>query len=79
MTSGPNPAISGTAIGEALGVNAHGTGNPGDVSDEQVALDKAELRELEHDEYAPVLSSHEVPPPAAAEAPRSFLQRLFRR
>ena len=81
MLGGPNPSITGSAIGEALGANAHGTTNAHGVSDERMALDEAELRDLEREAYARVAlaPTSADPPTVPAERRTSLIRRLFRR
>lgn len=73
MFGGPNPAISGDAILKALGPDEEKV-----VSQEQLALDEADLRELERAEYygaTPAITEA----PTAAKPKRIILDRLLRR
>jgi hypothetical protein len=70
MVGGPNPGITGEAIRKALGPEEHGR------DDDRAALDEAELRDLERSEY---YSEEPAAVPPSATAPRSLLDRLFRR
>lgn len=83
MTGGPNPAIGGTAIGGALGADQTAAAGARGLADEQSALDKAELQDLERAQYYPhdsVVTEGSVGTDAAIPPPRrSLLDRLFRR
>jgi hypothetical protein len=77
MTGGPNPPISATAVGGALGTDQTTSAGASDLAHERSALDKAELRELERAEYhpeAPVVTERAIP-----GRRRTLLDRLFRR
>jgi hypothetical protein len=74
---GPNPPISATAIAGSLAGGDADAAHAHDVSSDQVALDTAELRELERAEYYP--ERPVVPEPTAVPHRRSLLDRLFRR
>ena len=74
MSWGTNPSISGDAIRKALGPD-----EPSGKSEQQTALDEADLRELERAEY--YVETPAVPEAAATVAPkrRTILDRLLRR
>ena len=77
MLGGPNPAITGTAIGGALGVDHAAAAGARDLEDERSALDRADLRELERAQYHAVTPA--ITEPAIRPRRRSLLDRLFRR
>jgi hypothetical protein len=70
MSWGTNPSVTGDAIRKALGPD-----DPSVKSEEQTALDEADLRELERVEYY-----GETPgiPETAAPKRRTILDRIFR-
>ena len=74
MSWGTNSSISGDAIRKALGPD-----EPSGKSEQQTALDEADLRELERAEY--YVETPAVGEVAPAEAPkrRTILDRLLRR
>ena len=74
MSWGTNPSISGDAIRKALGPD-----EPNGQSEQQAALDEADLRELEHAEYYVATPALTEAAPAAAPTRRTILDRLFRR
>jgi hypothetical protein len=74
MTGRPNPAISGDAILKALRPD-----DPKVMTEQQRALDEADLREFERAEYyreTPVILEATA---TAAKPRRSILDRLLRR
>ena len=73
MSWGTNPSVSGDAIRKALGPD-----EPKGKSQQQTALDEADLRELERAEYYDETPAPEAVP-TAAPTRRTILDRLFRR
>jgi hypothetical protein len=71
MSWGTNPSISGDAIRKALGPD-----EPNGKSEQQTALDEADLRELERAGY---YSPTPAIPETAAPKRRTILDRLLRR
>jgi hypothetical protein len=74
MSWGTNPSISGDAIRKALGPD-----DPKGPSEQQTALDEADLRELERAEYYGETPAVPETAPAAAPKRRTILDRLLRR
>ena len=74
MSWGTNPSISGDAIRKALGPD-----EPDGKSEQQTALDEADLRELERAEYYVETPAMTEAARAAAPKQRTVLDRLFRR
>jgi hypothetical protein len=79
VLSGPNPAIAGEAIRKALGTDQTASATGRTVTERQAALDTAELRDLERDEYYGEPAGRIEPHPAPGARRRSFLDRLLRR
>jgi hypothetical protein len=74
MTGWPNPSITGKAIVDALGPDG-----PTGKSEQQAALDEADLRELERAAYygeTPAISEAVT---TVGKPRRTILDRLFRR
>lgn len=79
VLSGPNPAITGEAIRKALGTDQTGSATGRTVTERQAALDRADLRALERDEYYREPAAPIEPRPAPGARRRSLLDRLLRR
>ena len=74
MSWGTNPSVSGDAIRKALGPD-----EPNGKSQQQTALDAADLREVERAEYYSETPATPEAAPTAAKPRRTFLDRLLRR
>ena len=79
VTQGPNPAISGEAIRNALGTDQAASATGRAVDGRQAELDEAELRDLERAEYFGGASTQIEPLEAPAGRRRRLLDWFLRR